>query len=143
MRALMVPFMAVGVIICAHTNNPTENEMRSAFERSLGSEVADAMTLVRETGGREAIERVRAAGNDRFEIHDFRKDDCQPTRLTSGFDCTFAVNIILANGPMQRSLKGRFYNGPSGMQFDIAAQSSDTVSTFGDNSTVSVAALRD
>jgi hypothetical protein len=79
MRALIVPFMAVGVIICAHTNNPTENEMRSAFERRLASEVADAMTLDSETGGSEALDRVRAARSDRFEIHDFRKNDCQPT----------------------------------------------------------------
>jgi len=125
MRALLLPLVAVGVIFYAHSNEPTENQMRSAFERSLAAEVADAMAFVSESGGREAVERVRMAGNDRFEIRNFRKNDCQPMATKSGFDCAFAVNIILANGPMQRSLKGRFYNTPEGMQFALDAGSPD------------------
>jgi hypothetical protein len=64
--------------------------------------------------------------------------------LTPGFDRTFAGNIILANGSIQRSLKGMFYNGSMGMQFDIESQSLDhPVPTFGYSSAVSVAALHD
>jgi hypothetical protein len=117
MRVLVLPIVAVGVIFFAHTDEPTENQMRSAFERSLAAEVADTMALIGESGGREAVERVRMAGNDRFEIRNFRKNDCQPMGAKSGFDCAFNVNIILANGPMLRSLKGRFYNAPEGLQF--------------------------
>jgi len=123
MRVLLLPLVAVGVIFFVHTNEPTENQMRNAFERSLAAEVADVMAFVGESGGREAVERVRLAGNDRFEIRDFRKVDCQPMAMKSGFDCAFTVNIALANGPMQRSLKGRFYNTPEGIQFDLDDES--------------------
>jgi hypothetical protein len=119
MRVLVLPIAAVGVIFFLHTNEPTENQMRNAFERSLAAEVADVMAFVSESGGREAAERVRLAGNDRFEIRDFRKVHCQPMAMKSGFDCAFTVNIALANGPMQRSLKGRFYNSPQGIQFAL------------------------
>jgi hypothetical protein len=125
MRTLLLPLVAVGVIFYAHTDEPTENQMRSAFERSLAAEVADAMAFVGESGGREAVERVRMAGNDRFEIRNFRKVDCQPMATKSGFYCAFTANIILVNGPMQRSLKGRFYNAPEGMQFALDAESPD------------------
>jgi len=37
----------------------------------------------------------------------------------SGFGCAFTVSIILANGPTERSLKGRFYNVPEGLQFAL------------------------
>ena len=99
MRVLVLPIAAVGVIFFLHTNEPTENKMRNAFERSLAAEVADVMAFVGESGGREAAELVRLAGNDRFEIRDFRKVHCQPMAMKSGFDCAFTVNITLANGP--------------------------------------------
>jgi hypothetical protein len=119
MRVLVLPFVAVGVIFFAHTDEPTENQMRGAFERSLAAEVADTMALISESGGREAAERVRMVGNDRFEIRNFRKVDCQPMATKSGFDCAFATSIFLANGPMERSLKGRFYYTPEGLQFAL------------------------
>jgi hypothetical protein len=45
MRAMLLPLVAVGVIFFVHTNEPTENQMRSAFERSLAAEVADVMAF--------------------------------------------------------------------------------------------------
>jgi hypothetical protein len=119
MRAFVLPVIAVGVIFFAHTDEPTENQMRGAFESSLAAEVADTMAFIGESGGSEAVERVRMAGNDRFEIRNFRKVDCQPMATKSGFGCAFIVNIILANGPMQRALKGRFYNTQEGIQFAL------------------------
>jgi len=71
-----------------------------------------------------ALERVRMARNDLFEMRNFRKVDCQPVAMKSGFDCAFTVSIILANGPMERSLKGRFYNTAEGIQF-VLDQSPD------------------
>ena len=119
MRVLVLPIAAVGLIFFLHADEPTENMMRSAFERSLVAEVADTMALIGESGGREAVERVRMARNDLFEIRNFRKVDCHPMAMKSGFDCAFTVSIILANGPMERSLKGRFYNSPEGIQFAL------------------------
>src|SRR5664279_5438137 len=81
MRVLLLPLVAVGVIFFVHTNEPTENQMRNAFERSLAAEVADVMAFVGESGGREAVDRVRLAGNDRFEIRNFSKVDCQPMAM--------------------------------------------------------------
>ena len=125
MRVLVLPIAAVAVIFFLHTNEPTENQMRNAFERSLAAEVADVMAFVGESGGREAVERVRLAGNDRFEIRNFSKVDCQPMAMKSGFDCAFTVNIALANGPMQRSLKGRFHDSPQGIQFALDNKSTE------------------
>ena len=119
MRALLLPIVAIVVIFSAHTKEPTENQMRSTFERSVAAEVADTVTFIGEGGGPEAIERVHMAGNDRFEIRNFRKIDCRPIETKSGFDCAFVVNIILANGSMERSLRGRFYNTSEGIQFAL------------------------
>jgi len=125
MRALVLPLIAVGVLFYAHADEPTENQMRSAFERGLAAQVADVMSFVDEIGGREAVEHVRMTGNDRFEIRNFRKVDCKGMATKSGFECAFIVNITLANGLMQRELKGRFYNTPEGMQFALDAEIPD------------------
>ncbi len=122
MRILVLPIAAVGVIFFLHTDEPTETQMRSAVERSLAAEVADTMALIGESGGREAVERVRMAGNDRFEIRNFRKIDCQSAATKSGFDCAFTVNIALANGPMHRALKGRFYNSSGEIKFAFESE---------------------
>lgn len=119
MRGLVLPIAAVGVIFFLHTSEPSENQMRTAFERSLAAEVADTMALIGESGGREAVERVRTAGNDLFEIRHFQKVDCRPMATKPGYDCAFTASIILANGPMERSLKGRFYNTPEGLKFAV------------------------
>ena len=117
MRILILPLVAAGVIFFAHTDEPTENQMRNAFERSLAAEVADTMAFIGDREGPQAAERVRMIRNDRFEIYNFRKADCRPIETKSGYRCAFAANILLANGPMQRSLEGRFYNSPEGIKF--------------------------
>ena len=117
MRILVLPLVAVGVIFFSHTDEPTENQMRGAFERSLAAEVADTMAFIGDSEGPKAAERVHRIGNDRFEIYKFRKADCQPMEIKSGYRCAFSASILLANGPMQRSLEGRFYNSPEGIKF--------------------------
>ena len=119
MRVLVLPIAAVGVIFFLHTDEPTENQMRTAFERSLAAEVADTMAFIGESGGREAVERVRTSGNDLFEIRHFQKVDCRPMVTKSGFDCAFTASINLANGPLERSMQGRFYNTPEGIKFAL------------------------
>ena len=133
MRMLVLPLAAVGVIFFLHTDEPTENKMRSAFERSLTAEVADTMAFIGESGGREAVERVRMAGYDRFAIRDFRKIDCQPMATKSGFACAFTTNIILANGPIERSLKGRFYSTPEGLKFVLDESPKVALPTFAES----------
>lgn len=122
MRILILPLVAAGVIFFAHTREPTENQMRAAFERSLAAEVADTMTFIGDSGGPKAAERVRMIGNDRFEISNFRKASCKSMETRSGYRCAFAANIILANGPMQRSLVGRFYNSSEGIKFSFETE---------------------
>ena len=61
-------------------------------------------------------------GNDRFEISNFRKASCKSMETRSGYRCAFAANIILANGPMQRSLVGRFYNSSEGIKFSFETE---------------------
>ena len=122
MRILVLPIAAAGVIFFLHTDEPNEKQMRSAFERSLAAEVADTMAFIGESGGPEAVERVRMAGNDRFEIRNFRKIDCQSAATKSGFDCAFTVNIDLANGQMHRALKGRFYNSSGEIKFAFESE---------------------
>jgi hypothetical protein len=122
MRTLIVILIAIGVIYCAHSNVPTEIQMRDAFEHYLADQTAQTVEFIRETGGRSAVERVKAAGNDRFEISAFQKLECQQARAKSGYDCTFNVAIKLANGMMRRSLEGRFYNTFMGTAFELTEQ---------------------
>ena len=122
MRVLILPLVAVGVIFYAHSNAPTENQMRGAFEHYLTDQVAQTVEFIQETGGPSAVERVKAAGNDRFEIRAFQKRECQQSRAKAGYDCTFNVDIDLANGMMHRALEGRFYNTSTGIAFELVEQ---------------------
>ena len=122
MRALIVISIAIGVIFYAHSNTPTENQMRDAFEHYLVEQTAQTVAFIQETGGPSAVERIKAVGNDRFEIRAFRKLECQQAREKPGYDCTFNVDIDLANGIMHRALEGRFYNTSAGTAFELVEQ---------------------
>ena len=122
MRALVVILIAMGVIFYAHSNAPTEIQMRDAFERYLTDQTAQTVQFIQETSGRSAVERVKAVGNDRFEIRAFRKLECQQSQLKPGYDCTFNVDIDLANGMLHRALEGRFYNTSMGIAFELFEQ---------------------
>ena len=126
MRVLILPLVAVGVIFYAHSNAPTENQMRGAFEHYLTDQVAQTVEFIQQTGGPSAVERVKAVGNDKFEIRAFRKLECQQSRAKPGYDCTFSVDIDLANGMMHRALEGRFYNTSTGIAFELGEQPART-----------------
>jgi FlaG/FlaF family flagellin (archaellin) len=126
MRALVVIMIAIGVILYGHSNAPTELQMREAFEHYLVDQTAQTVEFIQETGGPGAVERVKAAGNDRFEIRAFRKLECQQSPTKSGYDCTFNVDIDLANGTMHRALAGRFYNTSTGIAFELVEQTART-----------------
>jgi hypothetical protein len=122
MRAFIVISIAIGVIFYAHSRTPTEIQMRDAFEHYLVDQTAQTVQFIQETAGASAVERVKAIGNDRFEIRAFRKLECQQARAKSGYDCTFNVDIDLANGMMHRALEGRFYNTSMGTAFELIEQ---------------------
>jgi len=42
------------------------------------------------------------------------------------YNCTFNVDIDLANGMMQRTLEGRFYNTSTGIAFELVEQPART-----------------
>jgi len=121
-RALVVILIAIGVIFYSHSNVPTEIQMRETFEYYLADQTARTVEFIQETGGPSAVERVKAAGNDQFEILAFRKLECQRARAQPGYDCTFNVDIDLANGMMHRALEGRFYNTSMGTAFELVEQ---------------------
>jgi len=116
MRVWTVPFVVLVVLTGSYSNEPTERQMRAAFQDSLVAQVQAALEFAAETGGREALARIQAAGTDRFELRTFRKLDCMraPER---GYRCDFAVDIGVVNGSLQRRLSGRFTSGPDGMRF--------------------------
>src|SRR5450759_411528 len=122
MRALVVILVAIGVIFYGHSNAPTEFQMRDAFEHYLADQTAQTVEFIQETGGPSAVERVKAAGNDRFDIRAFRKLECQQSRAKPGYDCTFNVDIDLANGMLHLSLEGRFYDTSMGIAFELVEQ---------------------
>jgi hypothetical protein len=126
MRALVGILIAIGVIFYAHSNAPTEIQMRDAFDHYLADQTAHTVEFIKETGGPGAVERVKAVGYDRFEIRAFRKRECQQSRAKSGYDCTFNVDIDLANGMMHRALEGRFYNTSTGTTFELIEQPAPT-----------------
>ena len=126
MRALVVIMIAIGVILYGHSNAPTEFQMRDAFEHYLVDQTAQTVEFIKETGGPSAVERVKAAGNDRFEIRAFQKLKCQQSPTKPGYDCTFNVDIDLANGTMHRALAGRFYNTSTGIAFELVEQTAHT-----------------
>ena len=126
MRALIVISIAIGVIFYGHSNAPTESQMRDAFEHYLADQTAQTVEFIKETGGPSAVERVKAAGNDRFEIRAFRKLECQQSQAKPGYNCTFNVDTDLANGMMQRTLEGRFYNTSTGIAFELVEQPART-----------------
>ena len=52
----------------------------------------------------------------------FENLNASKPQLKSGYDCTFNVDIDLANGMMHRALAGRFYNTSMGTAFELVEQ---------------------
>jgi hypothetical protein len=116
MRLWTVPIVALGVAVASLSDEPTERAMRMAFESSLAAQVQNVLDFVTETGGRQALARVREAGTDKFEITSFRKLDCQRGDKL-GHVCGFEVEIGVRGGSMREVLTGRFYLRDDGLVF--------------------------
>ena len=117
MRVLMLPTVLVGVLAVPGSGEPSAAEMRSAFQATLTAQVQSVLDYVAETGGEEALARVRAARTDEFDIRSFTKLDCAASADKPGHLCEFAVRVVVVTGEMQATMRGRFYAGPRGLVF--------------------------
>ena len=108
MRVWIVPLFAIGVVAGSNpTYEPSEQQMRAAFEGSLAAQVRNALDFAREAGGDAAVTKIRENGMDRFTLNTFQKLNC---RADDGMAhvCEFAVDVGLVNGPLQTTISGRF-----------------------------------
>jgi hypothetical protein len=107
MRLFVLPLAGLAIIAGGFSDEPGEAQMQQAFETSLKTQVRNTLDFVAETGGAEAVEKIRQAGSDRFAIRSFRKLDCSPAG-GNGYRCSFAVDVELINGSLERRIDGRF-----------------------------------
>ena len=118
MRVLLIPAVIVGVLAVTGPDEPTERAMRAAFETTLAAQVRSALDFVAETGGQAAIDKVRAARTDEFDIRSFTKLNCASSAAKPGHVCDFAVRVGVVNGLLEQTMTGRFYAGPHGLVFE-------------------------
>src|SRR2546428_432091 len=112
MRVYVVPLVALGILAGGFSDEPSEVQMKRAYENSLAMQVRNALEFVAETDGQEAVDHLRQIGSDRFAIRSFRKLECMRDLNRSAYVCAFAVNIELANGDLERRVNGRFLVSP-------------------------------
>lgn len=123
MRDWIIPLFAVAVVLGSNpTYEPSEGQMRAAFEGSLAMQVRNALDFARETGGDEAVLKIRASGMDRYTLSAFQKLNCQAQdgRTQDGraaHVCAFAVDVELVNGLLQKTITGRFRKNGSEFVF--------------------------
>jgi hypothetical protein len=117
MRMLTLPAVLAGVLAVTGSDEPSAADMRFAFQATLAAQVQSALDFVAETGGDEALARVRAARTDEFDIRSFTKLDCAPSRRAPGHVCEFAVRIGVVTGELEATVTGRFFAGPRGLVF--------------------------
>jgi hypothetical protein len=117
MRILTLPALLVGVLAVTGSDEPSAAEMRSAFQATLNAQVQSVLDYMAETGGEDALARVRAARADAFDIRSFTKLDCAASADKRGHLCAFAVRIGVFTGELQATVRGRFYAGPRGLVF--------------------------
>jgi hypothetical protein len=119
MRVLAV-FPVFAVLFFAGSGReegPSERDMRLAFEGALALQVRNAIEFVAETGGPDAVMAIREKGNDRFSIDAFQKLKCAREEARESYICEFSVDIGLNNGPLRKTLTGRFTPGTHGLVF--------------------------
>ncbi len=117
MRALIFPMIAIGAVVATSDGEPSERDMRAAFEGKLALQVRNALDFAAESGGPGAVDRIRDNGMDRFAVNSFRKLDCKREAEKPGYVCVFAVDLGLASGTMQGKITGRFLSRPEGFVF--------------------------
>ena len=118
MHMFVVGLLAVTALSGANFVEPNEDAMREAFASDLSDGVRGVLAYVAETGGPEALARIRNARTDEFEVRGFRKVECRASAGKPGHVCDFAVEIDTVAGPIAQSMAGRFFVGPWGLTYD-------------------------
>ena len=101
--------------VAKQVTEPTESEMRTAFEGFLTSLVRGTLALIAETGGPDAVRTVKQNHNDQFEIHSFRKLGCTRSAGIMDYQCRFAVEVAVVSGKIDRVMTGRFVASKTGI----------------------------
>lgn len=114
MRLFMFPVIAAGLLIAGTSDEPSEAQMRAAFESALAHQVEGVLDFVNETQGSEAVEAVKSKKTDRYEILTFHKRDCAHEGMPLSYLCSFSVDIDLATGIVRQTLSGEFRPGDGG-----------------------------
>ena len=117
MRILTLPAVLAGALAVSGSDEPSAADMRSAVQATLTAQVQSVLDYVAETGGEEALARVRVARTDEFDIRSFTKLDCTATADKPGHLCEFAVRVAVVAGELQATMRGRFFAGPRGLVF--------------------------
>jgi len=118
MRVWIILLFALSVVAGSHpSDEPSEHQMRTAFEGSLAVQVCNALDFAREAGGDEAVTRIRENSMDRYTLNAFQKLNCRAQDDGSAHVCEFAVDVGLVNGPLQKTISGRFIKSPDGIAF--------------------------
>ncbi len=125
MRILTLPAVLVGVFSVSGSPEPSAADMRSAVQATLTAQVQSVLDYVAETGGEEALARVRASHTDAFDIRSFTKLDCTASADRPGHLCEFALRVGVATGELTATMRGRFYTGPRGLVF-VSEDRTDT-----------------
>jgi hypothetical protein len=117
MRTCIISLVALGALIAGPGDEPSERQMRLAFQDRLALQVRNALEFADETGGADAVALIHNNGTDHFAIDAFQKLKCLPESGSPAYRCDFWVGIGLVNGTLERTLSGRFLGGPKGLVF--------------------------
>ena len=124
-KATLAPYFMLAAVLTALSvaspaatgAEPSEAQMRTAFEDVLARQVRNALDFAAETGGPEAVAAIREKGFDRFRIMAFRKRVCRQVAEGGSHICEFAVDIEVVSGRMERVIAGRFVAQPDRLVF--------------------------
>lgn len=117
MKVLMVPLIVMSAVAGELNVEPSEAQMRGAFEQTLAKQVRSAVDFAAQNGGPQAAEAIRLNGTDRFTVRTFVKRTCARVQEQRSYRCEFSVDIDVMNGSFQRTLAGHFFAGPKGLMF--------------------------
>ena len=117
MRILTLPAVLAGALAVSGSDEPSAADMRSAVQATLTAQVQSVLDYVAETGGEEALARVRAARTDIFDVRTLTKLDCMTSADKPGHLGEFAVRVAVVTGELQATMRGRFFAGPRGLVF--------------------------
>ncbi|MBI3436840.1 MAG: hypothetical protein HY056_17450 [Proteobacteria bacterium] len=117
MKIYAAPIVLLAVMFGPNGDFPAEGDMRSAFDNAMRAQVRGVVEFIAESQGHEAVERIMAAGTDRFQVRNLRKIRCARDPVGASHVCRFEVEVEVVGGTFQHTLEGRFIRGQSGVKF--------------------------